>query len=293
MNSSKEWNDYREPDSNKYREGAGIVALDESGEIPKAYFIARGPEAPRMAEAIDIGAGVRERMDGYGETQLREGFAELIVYDEEEDIWHLPDALEEYTEIDDLEGRASELIKEDELFEKIFTDYVEASMAESPLAYNPVIKTYESGSPITPPNSEYVIKEQKGNWQTGVITEEDEGGTDSLEYVIALQLKLPENASIYDGEAFNTGDLKDEDGNWKLREERDGDWIWLNRMILGLGTDITWNWKDKKGELLQSGEIQKEGKNTDIINEVEERQGLKNGATVKSAAFGIEDLLEQ
>lgn len=294
MTSDNELKDYAEPDVDTYREGAGVVALDESGEDTKAYFIVRGSDAPRVPEALDIGAGIRERMDGYGETQLREGFAELIVYDEEEDIWHLPEALEEYTEVDSLERSASDLVKEDELFEKIFTDYINASMSEdSPFAHNPEIKTYESGNPVAPLGSEYVIEEQDGNWRTGIVTEAGEGGADSLEYVTGLPVRLPEGASLYDGEAFNTGNLKDDDGDWNTREERDGDWIWLDRMIAGLGTDTDWNWKNQEGELHQSGKVQAEGDNSKIIEDIKQKQGLENNATVKAKAFGVEELLEK
>lgn len=293
MRNDENWTEYSEPDVTNYREGAGAIAVDESGEGSTAYFLVRGPNAPRMDQAIDTGSGINERMEGHGQTQLREGFAELLAYDSDEDKWYLPEALEEHTKVDKLEGKASELIKEDETLESIFTDYVMASMSdESPFAYNPDIETYESGGSVAPPGSEYVIEENDGGWRTGVITEVGEGGDDSLEYLTALPVRLPKQADVYDGEAFNTGDLRDEDGNWKLAEDRDGDWIWLDRFVAALGTDSNWNYSEKDGQLHQSGEVKVDASNEKVIEEIEDRQGLRNGATVKASAMGIDELLE-
>lgn len=289
---SDNWVDYSEAQSQVYREGAGVSPVDESDENPRAIFNVRGSNAPRMPEALDIPAGVRERMEGYGETQMKEGFAEFLAYDESEDTWYLPEEMETYMEAE-LEGRkASEIAREDELFETVFTDYVMAAMSEeSPFAYDPKIKTYESGKPVAPPGSEQVIQEREGGWETGVITEEGEGGADSLEYVTALPVKIPDSASIYDGEAFSTGDIRSEEGEWNTREEN-GDWIWLDRMVARLGTDADWNWEGKPGELYQSGEVIAEGSNEEVIQQIRDRQGLKNGATVKAEAFGLGELLE-
>jgi hypothetical protein len=293
MAGDKNWTEYSEPDVPNYREGAGAIAIDESGEGSQAYFLVRGPNAPRMDQAIDTGSGMNERMEGHGQTQLREGFAELLVYDSNEDTWYLPEALEDHTDVDNIEGKASELVKQDDILESIFTDYVMASMDEdSPFAHNPAVETYESGSPVVPPGSEYVIEEEDGDWRTGVVTETGEGGDDSLEYITALPVRLPEEADIYDGEAFNTGDLQDDDGDWNLAEEREGDWLWLDRFVAALGTDSNWNYGDKNGQLHQSGKVQVDGSNQKVIDEIREAHGLRNGATVKASAFGIDQLLE-
>lgn len=293
MTEGEIWTEYSEPDVPNYREGAGAIAIDESGEGSTAYFLIRGPDAPRMDQAIDTGSGMNERMEGHGQTQLREGFAELLVYDSDEDTWYLPEVLEDHTTVDNIEGKASEMVKQDEILESIFTDYVMASMDDgSPFAHNPDIKTYESGDPVVPPGSEYVIEEDDGDWRTGVVTETGEGGDDSLEYITGLPVRLPEQAEIYDGEAFNTGELQDEDGNWNTAEEN-GDWLWLDRFVAALGTNSNWEYEGKNGKLHKSGEAEIDGSNEEVIEEIKQAQGLRNGSTVKASAFGVDQLLEE
>lgn len=278
-----------------YREGAGVLPIlveYEDGERSfEANYVVRGPDAPKMEEAYDTASGVVEGMDGHGKTQMKEGFAEIIAYDKDSETFYLPEDILNYTEIDSIDGKkASELIKDEEMIEEIFTDYTFAAMAEnSPFVYNPTIKTYETGTPVPPPESEEIIVKEDEKWKTGIVREEGEGGMNSLEYITALPIKLQENTALYDGEAFPLNDLKKDNGEWN----QDVEFLWLDRYLAGFEIDQNWNHDQGNGKLKQSGKTVFEGSNKEIVKQTRKRNGLKNQFTVKAEAFGINQLLEE